>query len=177
MVFELWAHQRNTSVSFALRNVEDKYVTIEHWSVEALCFPAEWSIRYRRLDETSWCLVLNIGSCPLTVRQAPIQPAVHAQTAWKILNRKTFTLKIHLNGTWGETKKQKPKGKWEKWKQAWACLSAQADTLFLMWFSTKRRGECPPDRNVCWPHKRPEGPDARPLLINAFSWRSIFVSV
>lgn len=131
----------------------------------ALCFPAEWSTRYLRLDETSWCSVLNIGSCPLTVRQTPIQPAVHAQPAWKILNRKTFAFKIHLNGTWGEKKKQKPTIKWEIWKQEWACLSAQADTLF--WCGSALRGEvCPPWIGMCAGHIK----DWRVLMQDHCCW-------
>lgn len=66
--------------------------------------------------------------------------------------------------------------KGEKWiQQAWASLPLQVDNL--LWSGSVLRGAVivPINRNLCWLHKRLEGPDARSLLINAFAWRSIFV--
>ena len=47
----------------------------------------------------------------------------------------------------------------------------------LFWCNSRLGGEVsvPPDRNICSPHKRLEGHDARSLLINAFAQRSAFL--
>jgi len=56
--------------------------------------------------------MLNINHWPLTAMQAPTLPAVHAQIACKLLNRKTFTFKVQWNlRREKETKTEKEKEK------------------------------------------------------------------